>query len=74
MDPLTLGLIILAPRVINAIKGKSSSPSSCRWCGEPISGSANTTACCHSKLCQSCTPKWREAGGKNCVFCNNARG
>lgn len=70
MDPLTLGLIIAAPKIFNAIKGRSSStPPSCRWCGDPISGSANTTACCHNTLCQSCTPQWKQAGGKNCVIC-----
>ena len=37
----------------------------------PISGSANTTACCHNKLVQVLRAERREAGGKNCVLCNN---
>ena len=75
-DPLSLMIVYGVGKGLQKILSGSSSgaasPASattCRWCGDPISGGFNTTSCCHNKLCQSCTPQWQRAGGKNCVIC-----
>ncbi len=76
MDPLTIMTMIAVGKIGQKLFGGTSSGSSspastttCRWCGNAISGGAKATACCHSPLCQTCTPEWQRAGGKNCVLC-----
>jgi hypothetical protein len=41
-------------------------------CGDPISAEFNITKCCHNTLCQPCTPKWKRAGGTDCVLCGKS--
>ena len=76
MDPLTLGLIILAGKVCRSIGSGSSpapSPVACRWCGNPISGNASQTPCCKATICPSCQPEWQRIGGNSCVICGHGR-
>lgn len=69
MEPISMLAIIGGMHLARKLKGNSS-PAKCRWCGNTISGEAETTACCQNKICPSCVPHWRQAGGKNCVICN----
>jgi hypothetical protein len=68
-------LIYFGGRLLSkALGGSGSAPASatCRWCSNPLKGNNfSHTTCCQSKLCPSCQPEWKRAGGNNCVLCGH---
>lgn len=76
MEPVTLALLcgIHLANKLRSRNGSSpttapASATTCRMCGDPINSEFNITRCCHNTLCQPCTPKWKRAGGTDCVLC-----